>query len=211
MSFVPPVAYSGRQYRVIVTDANGNSVISEAATLTLITLTITQQPQDVLALIKANVEFHVEATGSGPLSYQWQTRANAEGKWSNTGFNGNKTDTLSFVPPVTYSGRQYRVIITDANGNSVTSEAATLTIDNMFIVNEITYMIQEDGTLLVKAYSGSSSSVVVPEKVEGMTVTKIGDSAFENNHVLVSIDLPDTITVIGKRAFANCTQLTTMK
>jgi hypothetical protein len=67
-----------------------------------------------------------------------------------------------------------------------------------------------DGTVEVKSYDGSAASVTIPQTVEGYTVTAIGEGAFEGNTALVSIDLPDTIEVIGARAFKNCTSLTTM-
>ena len=41
------------------------------------------------------------------------------------------------------------------------------------------------------------------------TVTAIGDDAFAGKS-LSSIDLPDTIEVIGERAFKGCSNLSTM-
>ena len=68
-----------------------------------------------------------------------------------------------------------------------------------------------DGGLRVKAYNGtSSSSVKVPDTVQGLPVIEIGASAFENHTEIESIDLPDSIVVIGKRAFADCTNLSKM-
>ena len=65
--------------------------------------------------------------------------------------------------------------------------------------------------MVVVGYEGTNSSFVVKAEVNGVAVTKIGESAFEGNTNLVSIDLPDTITVIGKRAFANCSNLSKME
>jgi len=53
--------------------------------------------------------------------------------------------------------------------------------------------------------------LTIPEIVNGMTVTKIGDDAFAGNTTITSIDLPDTITIIGKRAFKGCTLLCEMR
>ena len=78
------------------------------------------------------------------------------------------------------------------------------------IQNEVEYRLV-DGTLTVVGYQGNASVLVIPNKVEGYTVTKIGESAFEGNTVLTSIDLPDSITVIGKKAFKNCVNLSEMK
>ncbi len=60
---------------------------------------------------------------------------------------------------------------------------------------------------LVK-YEGYSSDVVVPEMVDGLHVTRIGDSVFEKcSNFLESIFLPDTIEIIGHAAFKNCYKL----
>ena len=54
---------------------------------------------------------------------------------------------------------------------------------------------------------------MIPLEINGIsyTVTKIGEGAFENKAFLVSIDLPDTITTIGKKAFKGCSSLKEMK
>jgi len=91
------------------------------------------------------------------------------------------------------------------------SEAVDVFVGNPNIIhlNDVTYEIVE-GTLTIVKYEGSAAELVIPETVEGYTVTVVGANAFENNATLTSIDLPDTITVIGKRAFANCTSLASM-
>lgn len=66
-----------------------------------------------------------------------------------------------------------------------------------------------DGIMTVTGYIGSADSITVQETVNGKTVTVIGESAFENNQTIKSIDLPDSIEVIKKRAFAN-SQICTM-
>jgi hypothetical protein len=50
----------------------------------------------------------------------------------------------------------------------------------------------------------------VPATVDALPVVEIGAGAFEGNTTLTAIDLPDTVQVIGVRAFANCTSLSTM-
>ena len=71
------------------------------------------------------------------------------------------------------------------------------------------YARNETGLTLVK-YNGSDASVSVPDAVQGMTITIIGESAFMDNKTLVSIDLPDTVVVIEARAFKGCTSLSKM-
>ena len=63
---------------------------------------------------------------------------------------------------------------------------------------------------IVKSYLQDAATVTVPDTYADIPVTKIGDSAFEGKTGLTTITLPDTIEIIGKRAFANCTNLSSM-
>ena len=86
-----------------------------------------------------------------------------------------------------------------------------MTVDSAIVVNGVTYRKLTDTTLIVISYEGSERSVSIPEVINGMTVTQIGEGAFERNTTIESIDLPNTITTIGKRAFKGCTALKEMK
>ena len=77
-------------------------------------------------------------------------------------------------------------------------------------MGEVVYYQTSENAVKVKQYLGSAATVTIPETVVGYNITAIGESAFEGNTTLTSIDLPDTIEVIGKRAFANCTSLSEM-
>ncbi len=50
--------------------------------------------------------------------------------------------------------------------------------------------------------------VLIPPSIDGLTVSAIGEKAFENQTTLTSIVIPDTVTSIGRRAFYYCTGLT---
>ena len=96
----------------------------------------------------------------------------------------------------------------NSNGEAV-SNAVKFTIGA--IINDVTYAAITSATCKVVSYSGTATSLTIPETVEGMTVVEIGEEAFMDNKYLVSIDLPDTITVIRARAFKNCSNLSEMK
>ena len=64
--------------------------------------------------------------------------------------------------------------------------------------------------VVIEKYTGSAASVTVPATIAELPVVEIGESAFENNTTVTSVDLPDTVEVIGKRAFAGCTALNEM-
>ena len=125
-SFRMTAGLAGRQYRCVVSNAGG-SVTSGAAKLMLRTSgpTITVQPKDQNVTAGSKATFTVEATGDG-LTYQWQV--NKTGTWNNCTSAGNKTATFSFTTKASYSGWQYRCVVTDANG-SVTTVSAVLTVN----------------------------------------------------------------------------------
>ncbi len=124
LSINAKVGYNGYQYRCIITDGNGKTTTSEAATLT-IKPAITGQPASVTATTGSTAKFTVAATGVN-LSYQWQY--NSGSGWKNSGATGATTATLSISAKSTYNGWQYRCIVTDASGATATSSAAKLTV-----------------------------------------------------------------------------------
>ena len=91
------------------------------------------------------------------------------------------------------------------------SDVITLHITNEVIIGDFVFVPTADGSgYCLNAYTGTDSQVIVPDKVDGVAVTEIGVEAFMDNKSLVSIDLPDTITVIRARAFKGCTRLSDM-
>ena len=125
LSFAAQAKYNNVQYRCRITDANGKTLTSSAVKLTIIPK-ITAQPKSVTAAAGATAKFTVTATGAG-LKYQWQYKY-PDGSWTNSGYSSAKTATLSVPVQAKYNGMQYRCVITDANGKTVTSSAAVLTV-----------------------------------------------------------------------------------
>ncbi len=74
------------------------------------------------------------------------------------------------------------------------------------------YDILTDGTVEILNYCPSYSvdHLVIPETIEGYTVTAIGQNAF-GTCTATSIVTPDTVTIIKRSAFFNCTNLKSIK
>ncbi|MCD8017105.1 MAG: hypothetical protein LUE97_04785, partial [Oscillospiraceae bacterium] len=92
-------------------------------------LQIITQPEDYTGTVGSTAVFEVEATGSS-LTYQWQYLNAGASTWRDSGMSG--ADTASISVPVTEArdGQQYRCVVTDGGGNTVTSDAATLTVSD---------------------------------------------------------------------------------
>ena len=68
----------------------------------------------------------------------------------------------------------------------------------------------EDGKVTITNYTGKGGDVVVPDTIDGLPVTAIGDNAFCYCAGLTSITLPEGCTTIGYYAFSGCTNLTSI-
>jgi uncharacterized repeat protein (TIGR03803 family) len=65
-----------------------------------------------------------------------------------------------------------------------------------------------NGAVTITGFNGPGGVVNIPNSVNGLPVTCIGDGAFNNFFELASIRIPDGVTAIGNSAFANCYSLT---
>jgi len=112
---------SASQYRAIVTNSAG-SAMSNAATLTVnpIPASITTQPANQTVFVNDTASFSVVATGTAPLSYQWQKNGVV--------MSGATSSTYTSVVAMSDNGSQYRVIVTNGAGSTM-SNAATLTVN----------------------------------------------------------------------------------
>ena len=120
---------NGQKYRCVVTDADGNSVTSDEATLIVEQkeLQIVSQPSDYTGTVGDTATFTIEATGTG-LTYQWQYQNVGTDFWQNSSQSGNKTATLSVPITEKRNGQKYRCVVTDVSGNSVTSDTAAIVV-----------------------------------------------------------------------------------
>ena len=121
-------AFNGLQFRVVVTDANGLTATSNTVKLT-IAPAITAQPASQTANVGSTATFSVTAKGVATLTYQWQYLSGTTWKAFGAG-TGSTTATLTTVPTTAgFSGLQFRVVVTDGDGLTVTSNSATLTVN----------------------------------------------------------------------------------
>jgi hypothetical protein len=63
-----------------------------------------------------------------------------------------------------------------------------------------------DGTVTITRYNGSGGAVVIPDTINGFSVTGIGSGAFSGTK-LTSVTIPGSVTNIGSGAFRDCSNL----
>ena len=112
---------NGSTFQVVITNALG-SITSNSATLTVnLPPSITTQPASETVDAGQTATFIVAATGSAPLTYQWQS----------DGVNISGANSLTYTTPATTGaddGTQFTVIVSNPAG-SVASAVAILTVD----------------------------------------------------------------------------------
>ncbi len=75
-----------------------------------------------------------------------------------------------------------------------------------YVENGITYRLV-DNSYKVNDCDMGITSVDIPESVNGLPVTAIGEKAFKKVNTLASVTIPDGVTSIGEKAFQNCNSL----
>jgi hypothetical protein len=124
------VAYrNNQQYRCEITDADGNSVITNTVKLTakVVDLVIVTQPVSTTGSVNQELSFTVEASGNG-LTYQWYYSDNGGSTWKISGTPGFNTKTLLPILRDYRDGYKYYCQISDVFGNSVKTEVVSMVV-----------------------------------------------------------------------------------
>ena len=75
---------------------------------------------------------------------------------------------------------------------------------------DFTYKVLNDTSCAISGYTGSEAEVILPAEIDGYAVTRINANAFQNNHTITSVTLPEGVTEIQYYAFLNCSSLQTV-
>ena len=142
-SFKAQMSLNGWQYRCVITNPSGIVTTDEVSlTVTEEAPLITAQPAPQEVKTSKTARFSVAATGDN-LDYQWQV--NKTGTWKDCTSPGNDTATFSFTTQTSFSGWQYRCVVSNTSGTEI-SNAVTLTVNPRRIY--LSPSNQEDNTFI---------------------------------------------------------------
>lgn len=133
----------------------------------------------------------------------WGFGAVSSGELHNAVYKGNYI-TINPGSDAEESTHNFIIRLDLTNWNWNTQTGATFTVTVAAATNTF-YFDETTGT--ITKYVESDTVVVIPSKINGVTVETIGHGAFERSAV-TSVTIPDSVTAILDRAFANCFQLT---
>lgn len=160
------VGDNGSTFEVIVSNASG-SVSSASALLTVNAASsapsILTQPTSQTVSVGQTADFSVVASGTAPLTYQWQKNGTAIG-------GATASDYETPATAAADSGSIFTVVVGNAVG-SVTSNAATLTVSSAAVApgtDIVTYKYDAMRTGL-----NSTESVLTPANVSARTFGKL--------------------------------------
>ena len=79
------------------------------------------------------------------------------------------------------------------------------------VVQIYSYEVEEDDAgqeyAVITGYNGGASALAIPSEIDGYEVREIKYDAFEDNELIRSVVVPDSVVSIGASAFEGCTSL----
>jgi Immunoglobulin I-set domain len=169
---VTTTADSGSKFDVVVTNSVG-SVTSSSAMLTVnaagVAPTITTQPANQAVTAGQTATFSVVASGTAPLTYQWQENGAAISGATSSSYTTPVTTTAN-------SGEQFRVVVTNTYGN-MTSTSATLTVNpstSTSAIDVVTYHYDN-----LRTGQNVNEMTLSPANVNVNTFGKLGEFAVD--------------------------------
>ncbi len=93
--------------------------------------------------------------------------------------------------------------------DTLPAQSQTQVLESTVTSGDYTYTTSSQGITITK-YNGTESELVIPEKIDGMIIAAIGESAFAFNTSLTSVSIPENVKSVGTKAFNGCSKLTTV-
>jgi PKD repeat protein len=120
--------------------------------------------------------------------------------------DGAVNSTTTNIVTHTYTLAGANTVILTVTGPVGTSSATNY--NYIVATNQYYTYIINNGTLTITGYNGPGGDLTIPDKINGLPVTSIGNYAFYYNASLTSVFIPSSVTNIGVGVFYACTGLT---
>lgn len=134
----------------------------------------------------------------------WGFGAVSSGELHDAVYNGGNHITINPGSDAEDSQHNFIIRLDLTNWDWGTKTGATFTVTVAAATSKFDF---DKTTGTITKYVESDTVVVIPSKINGVTVETIGNTAFQNSAV-TSVTIPDSVTAIYSGAFANCSQLT---
>lgn len=135
----------------------------------------------------------------------WGFGAVSSGELQNAVYKGDYI-TINPGSDAEESTHNFIIRLDLTNWNWNTQMGATFTVTVAAATNTFDFNLT---TGTITKYNGTDTVVVIPSKINGVTVTTIGTDAFLGLNI-TSVTIPANVTEIGSNAFADCTNLTSV-
>ena len=152
---------------------------------------ISTQPQSVTVTEGEDATFFLQASGK-ELTYQWQVSDDEGATWRDS---VTTTPTYTVTPNREKDRRLVRCVVTDADGHTVISQMARLTVVTEAQLNVNMDDFEIEGDTLVR-YKGNAEEVYIPDGVK-----RIAFSDKESGKNAKSIIIPASVTDIQVFSF----------
>jgi len=148
----------------------------------------------------------------------WRAEMNTAGEPGEYVWLGN-IDKLEYYDANVVDGTTYYYKITafdtEMQVHSDKSEAVSITYEKKeenvpTDSRYFTWTENTDGTVTITKYTGEDTVVIIPETIDGKTVTVIGAYCFDSQSAITSIEIPETVVTVEEQAFYYCSALTTL-
>jgi len=174
----------GREIYCVVQDMFGDSKATNTVKLSQHAFAITSQPQDCHVANGETAKATVTATGNN-LTYQWYIKNKTATKFSKSSI---KKSTYSVTMSDSVDGRQVYCVVSDQNGNSITSDTATLhKLAELKILEEPQDVFVEMGETATVSVLASGSGLTYQWYIKNKTAAKFSKSSITKNSYSVAM------------------------
>lgn len=136
----------------------------------------------------------------------WGFGAVSSGELHDAVYNGGNLIKIDPGSDAEESTHNFIIRLDLTNWDWDTKTGATFTVTVAAATNTFFFDLT---TGTITGYNGTDTVVVIPSKINGVTVETIGNAAFRDSSV-TSVTIPASVTEIGSNAFAGCTNLTSV-